>query len=538
MAQNGINKEDIRQAIVSADTSLGIEFGSTRIKAVLIGPEQTVISTASFEWENELVDGIFTYSLEDALFGLNSCYSSLKKDVAEQYGVIIKTLGAIGISGMMHGYIVLDKSGRQLAPFRTWRNTITGRAADKLTELFGFHIPQRWSIAHLEQSILNGEEHVADIDYLTTLSGYIHFRLTGERVVGVGEASGMFPVDSFTKGFNSRMLNLFDRLNADAGFKWRLEQILPNVLSAGENAGHLTEEGAKILDADGDLQPGIPLCPPEGDAGTGMVATNSILPRTGNVSAGTSIFAMIVLERELKDVYRQIDVVATPDGRPVAMVHCNNCTSDLDAWLKLFDEVLKTAGLSIEKSRLYDMFYRKALSADPDCKGLLSYNFYSAEPIAGVEEGRPMFVREPDARFNLSNMSRCLLFSAMASLKIGMELLKQKEDIVIDRLMGHGGLFKTMEVGQRLMASALGVPVSVMSSAGEGGAFGIAVLARYMMDKDSNEKLCDYLAKKVFANMEECCAQPNSVDAEGFAAFMGRYKNGLALQKTAAENLN
>ena len=381
MAQNGINKEDIRQAIVSADTSLGIEFGSTRIKAVLIGPEQTVISTASFEWENELVDGIFTYSLEDALFGLNSCYSSLKKDVAEQYGVIIKTLGAIGISGMMHGYIVLDKSGRQLAPFRTWRNTITGRAADKLTELFGFHIPQRWSIAHLEQSILNGEEHVADIDYLTTLSGYIHFRLTGERVVGVGEASGMFPVDSSTKGFNSRMLNLFDRLNADAGFKWRLEQILPNVLSAGENAGHLTEEGAKILDADGDLQPGIPLCPPEGDAGTGMVATNSILPRTGNVSAGTSIFAMIVLERELKDVYRQIDVVATPDGRPVAMVHCNNCTSDLDAWLKLFDEMLKTAGLNIEKSRLYDMFYRKALSADPDCKGLLAYNFYSAEPI-------------------------------------------------------------------------------------------------------------------------------------------------------------
>jgi sugar (pentulose or hexulose) kinase len=525
---------DATQAIITGKTFLGIELGSTRIKAVLIDEQHESIAQGGYDWENRLENGLWTYHLEDVWTGLQTSFRNLAAEVQHRYGVNLNKVGAIGISGMMHGYLVFDKNDRLLVPFRTWRNTITEQAAAKLTERFKFNIPQRWSIAHLYQAILNNEPHVKDIAFLTTLAGYIHWKLTGKKVLGIGEASGMFPIDSRTNNYNQGMLEQFNGL---ISYTWKLLDILPEVLIAGENAGSLTAEGAKLLDPAGGLQAGIPLCPPEGDAGTGMVATNSVAERTGNVSAGTSIFTLIVLEKELSKVYTEIDMVTTPSGKPVAMVHSNSCTSDLDAWVRLFREAIEATGKTVEKSALYDALYYKALEGDPDCGGLLSYNYYSGEPITALDQGRPLFTRMPDSRFTLANFMRTLLFSTMGTLKIGMDILTGKEQVRLDRLLGHGGLFKTKGVGQRLMAAALDTPVAVMDSAGEGGAWGIALLAAYMALKQQGETLETYLAQYVFAANSGVSVEPDAKDREGFTTFMERYTAGLHIERAAVDHL-
>ena len=473
-------------------TALGIELGSTRIKAVLIDENFIPIASGDFEWENQLVNGVWTYSMDAVHTGLRSCFAALKADVKEKYGLELTEVGAIGVSAMMHGYLPFDKDGRQLAEFRTWRNTITGEAAEKLTALFGFNIPQRWSIAHLYQAVLNGEEHVKDIAFLTTLAGYIHWRLTGEKLMGVGEASGMFPIDSQKLDYDEDMLQKFKALSGID-----LRAILPKVLPAGANAGKLTEAGALFLDPTGALRPGIPVAPCEGDAGTGMVATNSVRVRTGNVSAGTSDFAMIVTDKPL-GVHREIDMVTTPDGLPVAMVHCNNCTSDINAWVGLFSEFCELMGMETNKGELFTKLFRKALEGERDCGGLLSYNYFSGEGVTDLDEGRPVFARTPDARLTLANFMRTHLLSALATLKIGLDILTQTEHVEIDKLYGHGGFFKTPEVGQRMLSAAVGAPVSVMETAGEGGPYGMALLAAYMLWKGADESLPDYLDGKVF----------------------------------------
>jgi len=527
---------ETKQAIIDGKTSLGIELGSTRIKAVLIGEDYAPIASGSHDWENQLVDGIWTYSLDDVWKGLQASFRSLAADVQNRYGTALAKTGAIGISAMMHGYLPFDKNDKQLAAFRTWRNTITEKAAAELTGKFNFNIPQRWSIAHLYQAILNKETHVKDIAFLTTLAGYVHWKLTGKKVLGIGDASGVFPIDSTINNYSKTMLEQFNAL-AGPSLGWKLPDILPEVLMAGENAGSLTEEGAKLLDPSGGLQAGIPFCPPEGDAGTGMVATNSVAERTGNVSAGTSVFAMIVLEKALSRVYPEIDMVTTPSGRPVAMAHCNNCTSDLDAWVKIFAELAGLAGAKIEKPALYDALYYKAMEADADGGGLLSYNYFSGEHVTGFEEGRPLFVRTPESRFTLANFMRTLLFSTMASLKLGMNILTEKEKVKLDCLLGHGGLFKTKGVGQRLMAGALNVPVAVMESAGEGGAWGIALLAAYLQQKQSGETLESYLAKKVFAGNAGDRIEPDPKDVQGFGEFIKRYTEGFAIERAAVDHL-
>jgi sugar (pentulose or hexulose) kinase len=514
-------------------TFLGIEIGSTRIKAVLIGEDFTPFASSTFNWENRLENGIWTYYLDEAWAGIQRSIQNLSEEIDGRSGVSLAEVGAIGISAMMHGYLPFDHKGCQLAPFRTWRNTTTERAARILSKQFHFNIPQRWSIAHLYQAILNGESHVKDICFLTTLAGYVHWKLTGEKVIGIGDASGIFPVDSRIKSYHQRMAEQFDELVGKAGYSLALADILPRVLSAGDAAGVLSAEGARLIDPAGTLRAGIPLCPPEGDAGTGMVATNSVAERTGNVSAGASIFAMVVLEKELSGVYPEIDMVATPAGKPAAMVHCNNCTSDLDAWLRLFNETLQTFGMEIEKPALYDRMYRKALEGDADGGELLSYNYYGGEPVAGLEQGRPLFVRMPDSDFSLANFMRVTLYSTMATLKIGMDILTEKERIRLDRLLGHGGLFKTPGVGQRLLAAALNVPVAVLESAGEGGAWGIALLAAFMAHKDMG--LEQFLAEKVFAGKVGACVEPDAQDAEGFAVFMKQYRTCLAIEQAAVK---
>ena len=529
---------DAKNAILSGKTALGIEFGSTRIKAVLTGEDNAPIASGSHEWENRYVDGIWTYTLEDIWGGLQDCYAKLAEDVKNQYGITLETVGVIGFSAMMHGYMAFNEAGELLVPFRTWRNTITGEASEKLTELFQYNIPQRWSIAHLYQAILNGEEHVKAISFQTTLAGYIHWQLSGEKVLGVGEASGMFPIDSATKDFNQKMVEQFDELVAPKGYPWKLRDIFPKVLVAGENAGTLTEEGAKLLDLSGNLKAGIPMCPPEGDAGTGMAATNSVAVRTGNVSAGTSVFAMVVLEKELSKVYPELDMVTTPDGSPVAMVHCNNCTSDLNAWVNLFKEFAEAFGVDVDMNKLFGTLYNKALEGDADCGGLLAYNYFSGEPITGFEEGRPLFARTPDSKFNLANFMRVHLFTSLGALKSGMDLLIKDEGVKLDRMLGHGGLFKTKGVGQGIMAAAINTPVSVMETAGEGGAWGIALLASYMVNKEEGETLDAYLADKVFAGNEGSRMEPDEKDVEGFEKFMERYKAGLAIEHAAVESLN
>jgi sugar (pentulose or hexulose) kinase len=532
-----MNRNDIQKAIESGKTVLGIEFGSTRIKAVLIGEDHMPIASGSHDWENRYENGVWTYSLEDIWTGLQDSYRRLGSEVLEKYDIPLKTIGAIGFSAMMHGYMPFDKDENLLVPFRTWRNTITGQASEQLTELFGFNIPQRWSIAHLHQAILNREPHVRDICHLTTLAGYVHWRLTGQRVLGVGEASGMFPIDSKTNNYDVRMIARFNELLKAETIPWTLPDILPNVLVAGDAAGVLTEEGAKLLDPTGQLKAGIPLCPPEGDAGTGMVATNSVAARTGNVSAGTSVFAMIVLEKALSKLYPEIDMVTTPTGKPVAMVHSNNCTSDLNAWVDLFQEFTKALGVDISESRLYEMLYKKGLTGDADGGGLLTYNYFSGEHITHLEEGRPMFVRTPESRFTLANFMRTHLFSSLGALKIGMDILFEQEQVKLDQLLGHGGFFKTKEVGQKIMAAAMNVPVSVMETAGEGGAWGIALLASYMLHKSANQPLEAYLSDNVFAGENGTTIAPDPRDVDGFTTFMERYKKGLVIERAAVDGL-
>ncbi len=526
---------DVKQLIEEGKTYLGIEFGSTRIKAVMIDEKGTPLAAGSHEWENRYENGIWTYSLEDIWGGLQDCYQDLLQDVTNQYQATVSKFSSIGFSAMMHGYLAFDKEDRLLVPFRTWRNTITEEAAGKLTKEFNYNIPQRWSISHLYQAILNKEDHVKDVTFFTTLAGYIHWKLTGKKVLGVGDASGMFPIDIHTGSYDQKMINRFNELVSSESFKWKLQDILPEVLTAGEAAGQLTAEGAALLDTSGKLQAGIPLCPPEGDAGTGMTATNSVGVRTGNVSAGTSVFAMIVLEKELTKVYPEIDLVTTPDGALVGMVHCNNCTSDLNAWVNLFGEFAESFGIQANKNQLFSVLYNKALEGDTDCGGLISYNYFSGEPVTGFDEGAPLFVRRADDKFTLANFMRTHLYSSLATLKAGLDLMFKEEDVKVDEMFGHGGLFKTKGVGQRIAAAAMNTPVSVMETAGEGGAWGIALLASYMQNKDKEESLQDFLNNKIFAGQTGSKMEPVAEDVEGFDKFMKRYMAGLAIEHAAVD---
>lgn len=526
---------DAKSIISNGKAILGIEFGSTRIKAVLIDPEHKPIAQGSHTWENQLVDGLWTYSIEAIWYGLQDCYADLRRNVREQYDIEIETLAAIGVSAMMHGYMAFNKKQEILVPFRTWRNTNTAKAAAALSELFVYNIPLRWSISHLYQAILDNEEHVNDIDYLTTLAGYIHWFLTGERVLGIGDASGMLPIDPQTRDYSSVMIDKFDKLVAGKGYPWKLADILPKVLLAGENAGFLTPEGAKRLDVSGHLKAGIPVCPPEGDAGTGMVATNAVKPRTGNVSAGTSSFSMIVLEKDLSKPYEVIDIVTTPDGSPVAMVHCNNCTSDLNAWVNLFKEYQELLGVSVDMNSVYEKLYNHALTGAPDCGGLLSYNYISGEPVTGLAEGRPLFVRSANDKFTLANFMRANLYAAVGVLKIGNDILFNDEHIKVDKITGHGGLFKTKGVGQRILAAALNSPISVMETAGEGGPWGMAILGSYLVNNPSKLSLTEFLDEKVFAGNTGIEIAPEPDDVAGFNAYIKTYKDCLPVEQTAVK---
>lgn len=519
-------------------TALGIELGSTRIKAVLIDNKHTPLASGEHEWENKLVNGIWTYDIEDVWSGLQAAYRELATKFEYQYKEKLTTVGSIGFSAMMHGYLPFDEEGNQLVPFRTWRNTITKESSERLSELFQFNIPQRWSISHLYQSILNDEVHVGDIDFLTTLAGYVHWQLTGEKVLGVGEAAGMFPIDSQTIDYNYRMVEQFNELIEEYSYDWNLEEILPTVKSAGVNAGKLTEKGAKLLDPTGVLQAGIPLCPPEGDAGTGMVATNSVAEHTGNVSAGTSIFSMVVLEKELTDYYVEIDMVTTPSGEPVAMVHCNNFTSDINDWVLLFKEVIELMGVEVNNNELFTRLYEEALNADADVGKIVGANYYAGEPITGFEEGRPLLVRMPDSKLTASNFMRSQIYSALATLKIGMDILIKEENVQVDYLLGHGGFFRTENVGQQIMADALDVPVSVMETAGEGGPWGMATLAAYSVNKKEGQSLVDYLDTEVFATQKATTIEPDATGTMSFNKYMDRYKKMLHVERAAVDHLD
>ena len=524
-----------KQTIESGKAILGIEFGSTRIKAVLIDEDYKPIAQGSHTWENQLVDGLWTYSTEAIWYGLQDCYAQLRKNVLEQYEVEIETLAAIGISAMMHGYMAF-KGNDILVPFRTWRNTNTGKAAAELSKLFNYNIPLRWSISHLYEAILDNEEHVKDIEFLTTLAGYIHWQITGQKVLGVGDASGMIPVDPKTKTYDAEMVAKFDKLIEPRGFGWKLLDILPKSLNAGENAGFLTPEGANRLDVSGHLKAGIPVCPPEGDAGTGMVATNAVKQRTGNVSAGTSSFSMIVLEKELSKPYKMIDMVTTPDGSLVAMVHCNNCTSDINAWVKIFKEFQELMGMPVDMNQLYTNLFNVATKGDADCGGILSYNYVSGEPVTGLADGRPLFVRSANDKFSLANFMRAHLYGAIGVLKIGNDILLKEEKVKVDRITGHGGYFTTPGVGQKMLAAALNSPISVMETAGEGGAWGIALLAAYAVNNDRKLSLPDYLDLVVFAGNAGTEIAPTPEDVAGFNAYIENYKKGLAIEQAAVEN--
>jgi sugar (pentulose or hexulose) kinase len=530
-----INKKT-ESMIEAGDAVLGIELGSTRIKALLIGEDHSPLASGGFDWENSLTNGIWTYPLERIWEGLKACYADLARDVRDKYGVKLSSVKALGFSAMMHGYMVFDSKGEQLTPFRTWRNNITGPASEALTDLFNYPIPQRWSIAHLYQAVLNGEDHVKDIAFMTTLAGYIHWKLTGEKVIGIGDASGMFPIDLTTKEFNMDMCSLFDNHIKEKNFRWRLKDILPNVLCAGEHGGVLTDEGALLLDPSGTLKPGIPVAPPEGDAGTGMAATNSVAVRTGNVSAGTSVFAMIVLERELKKVHHEVDLVTTPDGNLVGMAHSNNCSTDYDAWINLIGEALVALGKEVSKPVLYDTMLAQALTGEPDCGGLLSYGYVSGEHITGFTEGRPMFVRSSESRFNLPNFMRAHLFTSLCALRTGLNVLFNEEGVKVDEIKGHGGFFKSAEVGQKIMAAATGTPVSTLKTAGEGGAWGMALLAAFMIRKDKNVALTDFLSH-VFKGSVQAAVKPDSEDVKGFDIFFERYHRGLEIEKAAVTYL-
>ena len=529
-------QSELAKIVAGGEAVLGIELGSTRIKASLIGPDCVPIAGGSHAWENRLENGVWTYHLEDVWAGIQDCFADLQAEVKKRCGADLTVLKAMGVSAMMHGYLPFDKNGGQLAGFRTWRNTSTGPAADKLTAVLGFNIPQRWSAAHLYQAVLNGESHVKDIAFLTTLAGYVHWKLTGEKVLGVGDASGMFPIDSKTGDYDVGMLDKFDGLTASQDYPWKVRDILPKVLGAGESAGALTAEGAKLLDPTGMLRPGAPLCPPEGDAGTGMAATNAVAVRTGNVSAGTSVFAMVVLEKPLSRVYPEIDMVTTPTGEAVAMVHCNNCTSDINAWAGLLHGFAKAAGMEISMDTVYETLFRSAMEGEGDCGGLMNYSYLSGEPIVGLEEGRPLFARLPDARFTFANFARAQLSSAVATLKLGMDILAG-ERVRIDTLTGHGGFFKTPGTAQNLLASALNTPVATMETAGEGGPWGMALLAAYLVDRAEGETLEAYLQNRVFAGSTAVSAAPDAGDAKAFDAYIKRYAAALPAERAAVETL-
>ncbi|MDC7124441.1 MAG: FGGY-family carbohydrate kinase [Spirochaetales bacterium] len=526
--------DKIKEYIESGKASLGIELGSSRIKAVLIGEDYNPIADGGFAWENSLIDGIWTYSIEEVWKGVAECYKELKNNVMDKYGVKLTKFNAIGFSAMMHGYLAFDKNGKLLTPFRTWRNNITEKASEELSELFDYPIPQRWSIAHLYQSILNNEQHVKDLDFFTTLSGYVHWKLTGKKVIGVGDASGMFPISADTQNFNTIMLKKFNKAVEDNGYNWKLENLLPEVLVAGKEAGKLTEEGAILLDPSGDLSAGIPFCPPEGDAGTGMVATNSVKKRTGNVSAGTSVFAMIVLENELTKRHSELDLVTTPDGSAVAMAHSNNCTGEYDKWVTLFKEVADASGAKVSKSDLFGILFNKALNASPDCGGLLCYGYLSGEHITGFAEGRPMVVRRPEAELTLGNFMRAQLFTALCAMRTGLNVLFDDEKVEVDVINGHGGFFKTPEVSGPIMAAAVNTKVNILETAGEGGAWGMALLAGYLGNK---KELSEYLDTEVFKNSSTVSFKPQKKDLEGFDQFFTRYTKGLPIERAAVENI-
>ena len=528
-------KSDAKSTIETGKAILGIELGSTRIKAVLIDQENKPIAQGNHTWENQLVDGLWTYSIEAIWSGLQDCYADLRSNVKNLYGIEIENLAAIGVSAMMHGYMPFNVKEEILVPFRTWRNTNTGRAAAALSDLFVYNIPLRWSISHLYQAILDNEAHVKDIDFLTTLAGYVHWQLTGEKVLGIGDASGMLPIDPTTHNYSAEMVAKFDKLIAPNQYNWTLQDILPKVLSAGESAGVLTPEGSKKLDASGHLKAGIPVCPPEGDAGTGMVATNAVKQRTGNVSAGTSSFSMIVLEKELSKPYEMIDMVTTPDGSLVAMVHCNNCTSDLNAWVNLFKEYQELLGIPVDMNEIYSKLYNISLTGDADCGGLLSYNYISGEPVTGLAEGRPLFVRSANDKFNLANFMRSHLYASVGVLKIGNDILFNEEKIKVDRITGHGGLFKTKGVGQRILAAAINSPISVMETAGEGGAWGIALLGSYLVNNEKKQSLADFLDEKVFVGDAGIEVSPTAEDVAGFNTYIENYKAGLPIEEAAVK---
>ena len=524
-----------RDDILEGRTSLGIELGSTRIKACLIGSDATeVLATGSFAWENRLEGGLWTYALDEVWQGLQAAFADLIADAETQHGVRPETFGAIGISAMMHGYLAFDAAGELLVPFRTWRNTNTGVAAAELTGLLGVNIPLRWSIAHLHQAVIDEEPHVPQLDFVTTLAGYVHSALTGERVLGVGDASGMFPIDSATCDYDAGMLDAYSVLAADR-LPAPLSELFPRVLPAGAPAGTLTAAGAALLDPTGALRPGVPLCPPEGDAGTGMVATNSVAQRTGNVSAGTSIFAMVVLERPLTSVHHELDLVTTPAGDAVAMVHCNNGASELAAWAGLFTRFSAAAGQPLDEDAVFDALLREALEGEADAGGLLAYNHLAGEPIAGLDQGRPLFVRTPDSDFSLANFMRAQVYGVFGTLALGMQVL-EAEGVVIDRMFAHGGMFRTAGVAQRFLAGALGAPVAVGELASEGGAWGIAVLASYLAHAD-DVSLGAYLDERVFAAASLSTVAPDPADAVGFSTYLARYRTGLAIESAAVDSL-
>ena len=530
--------ENAGAVITGGRTALGIELGSTRIKAVLIGPDHAPLGVGSSDWENQLVDRLWTYALGDVWTGVQQSFAALAEDVRRRHGVDLSTVGVLGVSAMMHGYLAFDAHGELLTPFRTWRNTNTGRSAERLSAEFGVNIPHRWSVAHLYQAILDGEEHVGRLDHLTTLAGYVHWKLTGEKVLGIGDASGMFPIDDGTRGYDAGMLARFDQLAAEAGVDLTLADLLPRIEPAGRQGGRLTEAGAKLLDPTGRLRPGTPLCPPEGDAGTGMVATNSVAPRTGNVSAGTSVFAMVVLEHELAGVHRELDLVTTPAGDPVAMVHCNNGASELEAWVGLFTEFARALGSQADPSAIFEILFTGALGGASDGGGMLAYNYLSGEPITGLEEGRPLFLRSPDSRLELGTFVRTHLYSSLATLRIGMDVLQQAEGVRLDRMFAHGGMFKTEGVAQRFLAAAIDTPVSVGNVAGEGGAWGIAVLAAFAGSRSPERSLADYLETTVFPGADVRTAEPDPADVAGFDAFMQRYVAALPVERAAVDHVS
>jgi sugar (pentulose or hexulose) kinase len=524
-------------AIREGRTALGIEFGSTRIMVCLVDADNpsSVLAVGSHEWENEFVGRSWTYSLESVWAGVQDAYAGVVADVEARYGVALDNVGAIGVSAMMHGYLAFDEADALLVPFRTWRNTNTERSAVVLSELFGVNIPLRWSIAHLYQAVLDEEPHIGKVSFFTTLAGYVHWKLTGRKVLGVGDASGMFPIDPATRDYDSSMMEKFDRLVSERAYGLHVGELLPEVLLAGDDAGTLTAEGAALLDRTGALRPGAALCPPEGDAGTGMVATESVAPRTGNVSAGTSIFALVVLERPLEHVHHELDFGTTPAGDPVAMVHCNNGASELASWVGLFQRFVAVAGGELDTDEIFAVLFRESLDGDPDAGGLLAYNHLAGEPIAGLSEGRPLFVRTPESRFTLANFMRAQLYGVFGTLALGMRVL-ESEGVALDRMFAHGGIFRTAGVAQRYLAGALGAPVAVGETASEGGAWGIAVLAAYL--SASPELPLDvYLRERVFAEASVDVVDPDPEDVPGFAAYLSRYRAGLAVEAAAVSTL-